>query len=340
DTAAEVREGLAQVVHLIRRRRRLAFDAKTAVERDDIELFWQLPQRVVPTLYRLKGSTRPLPFVEDIVVPPPELPAFLVSLQNVLKKHQVTASLYGHAGHGQLHIRPFLDLSDPEHVRRMQHLASDLYREVLNVGGTVSGEHADGLSRTWFLREQFGPLYRVFEQLKRIFDPQNILNPGKIVDSQGQSLTQNLRPVSPAGQVRDVLSDSSDPDGVLLTASTANPLVQLELNWSQNEIMQAARSCNGCGGCRSQADAERMCPIFRFAPSEEATPRAKANLMRAFLTGHLDASLLKSPAIKDLADLCVNCHQCRIECPANVNIPRLMVECKAQYVTDNGLSTS
>ncbi len=70
-----------------------------------------------------------------------------------------------------------------------------------------------------------------------------------------------------------------------------------------------------------------MCPIFRFAPSEEATPRAKANLMRAFLTGHLDATLLKSPAIKELADLCVNCHQCRLECPANVDIPRLMMEC-------------
>jgi FAD/FMN-containing dehydrogenase/Fe-S oxidoreductase len=341
NTATEVREGLAQIVHLIRRRRRLAFDARVALEREDVELFWRLPQRVVPTLYRLKGSTRPLPFVEDLVVPPAELPRFLVSLQNVLKKHQVTASLFGHVGHGQLHVRPFLDLADPEQVRRMQHLATELYQEVLAVGGTISGEHGDGLSRTWFLREQFGPLYSVLVQLKKIFDPHNILNPGKIVDERGQSLTQNLRPVSRIGGSPEDLADSIEPDGVNLAATASPPqLVPLELNWDQVEVMQTARNCNGCGACRTQFPGERMCPIFRLAPTEEATPRAKANLMRSILAGHLDSTLLKSEGLKKIADLCVNCHQCRLECPANVDIPRLMIECKAQYVADNGLTTS
>ncbi len=340
ETAAEVREGLAQIVHLIRRRRRLAFDARIALEPEDIDFFWRLPQRVVPSLYRLKGSTRPLPFVEDIVVPPTELPSFLVTIQNILKKHQVTASLFGHVGHGQLHVRPFLDLSDPEHVRRMQHLARDLYHEVLAVGGSTSGEHGDGLSRTWFLREQFGPLYRVFVELKKIFDPQNILNPGKIIDEGAQSLMQNLRPVAPAAANTAELTDSSEPDGIMQVASSRNPqLIPLELAWDHAEILQVARACNGCGGCRSQAAGERMCPIFRFLPTEEASPRAKANLMRAILTGHLDPTLLKSDALKRIADLCVNCHQCRLECPANVDIPRLMIECKAQFVADNGLTT-
>ena len=340
ESPAEVREGLAQIVHLIRRRRRLAFDARMALEPEDVELYWRLTQRVVPTLYRLKGSTRPLPFVEDIVVPPPELPVFLLSLQNVLKKHEVTASLFGHVGHGQLHIRPFLDLSDPDQVRRMQHLARDLYHEVLRVGGTISGEHGDGLSRTWFLREQYGPLYSVFVQLKRIFDPQGILNPGKIVDDGGQTLTQNLRPVAPAAAA-DELSDASEPDGFTAVATPAAPqLIQLQQSWIYADVLQTARACNGCGGCRTQADNERMCPIFRFGPSEEATPRSKANLMRGILTGQLDATLLKSEALKQVADLCVNCHQCRLECPANVDIPRLMIECKAQYVADNGLTTA
>jgi FAD/FMN-containing dehydrogenase len=89
----------------------------------------------------------------------------------VLKTHQVTASLFGHVGHGQLHIRPFLDLADPGDVRKMQDLAADLYREVLEVKGTISGEHGDGLSRTWFVRQQYGPLYDVFREVKRIFDP-------------------------------------------------------------------------------------------------------------------------------------------------------------------------
>lgn len=339
ESAAEVRDGLMQITHLLRRRKKLAFDARIAIEPEDVELYWRLPQRVVPSLYRLKGSTRPLPFVEDIVVPPSELPAFLVSLQNVLKKHQVTASLFGHVGHGQLHIRPFLDLADPEHVRRMQHLARDLYQEVLQVGGSISGEHGDGLSRTWFLRDQFGPLYDVFVQVKDLFDPLRILNPGKIIDQSGQSLLQNLRPVAPA-PLGIAVAEADEPDGVAPAAAERLPVIELELAWDQDEIMQASRSCNGCGGCRSQSPGERMCPIFRFSPREEASPRAKANLMRAVLTGKLEASLLKSDAIKQLADLCVNCHQCRLECPANVDIPRLMTECKAQYVADNGLAVS
>ena len=95
--------------------------------------------------------------------------------------HHVTASFFAHAGHGQLHVRPFLNLADPAEVRKMQALADDLYPEVLAVGGTISGEHGSGLSRTWYVRKQFGPLYDVFREVKRIFDPQNLLNPGKVV---------------------------------------------------------------------------------------------------------------------------------------------------------------
>ena len=342
DHPRQVRDGLLRIVDLLQRRRRLAFDSKLALERDDVELFWRLVRHVVPTLYRLKGSTRPLPFVEDIVVPPTELPGFLVRLQNVLKKHQLTSSVFGHVGHGQLHIRPFLDLADPDHVRRMQHLARDLYAEVLDVGGLVSSEHADGLSRTWFLREQFGPLYAVFEQLKAIFDPLRLLNPGKIIDQSAQSLTQNLRRVRRAAPADEEISDSDEPDAMAQAATrrTAPTVIPLELNWRQEDIMLTARACNGCGECRTHGLHERMCPIFRFAPCEEATPRAKANLMRTILSGQLDANLLKADALKQVADLCVNCHQCRLECPAEVDIPKLMMECKAQYVTINGLTLS
>ena len=339
-TVAEVRDSLQHIANIIRRRKRLAFDHRIATETDDTELFWSLTKRVVPTLYRLKGTTRPLPFVEDIVVPPLQLNTFLVQLQNVLKKHHVTASLFGHAGHGQLHVRPFLNLGDPDHVRRMEHLARDIYAEVLSVGGSVSGEHADGLSRTWYLREQYGPLYDCFVKLKNIFDEQQILNPGKIIDSLAQPITDNLRPVAPASE--EEASDSSEPDAVIDAgdAEIAPKLVQVELNWNEQDIVHAARSCNGCGSCRTTSIAERMCPVFRMAPTEEATPRAKANLMRAILTGRLDASILAAESLKKVADLCVNCHQCRLECPASVDIPKLMIECKARYVSNNGLRPS
>ena len=192
----EVIDGLQQAVIRWQRRQRLAFGFHMALAPEEFDAFRRLARRVSPTLYRVQGAERPTPFVEDIAVPPEALPDFLVRLQNVLKAHDVTASFFAHAGHGQLHVRPFLNLADPDDVRKMQALADELYEEVFKVGGTISGEHGSGLSRTWFLRKQFGPLYDVFREVKRIFDPQNLLNPGKVIADVPQPITKNLRTVS------------------------------------------------------------------------------------------------------------------------------------------------
>ena len=198
DDPLELRNRMRQMTERVRRRKRLAFESRTAFNRDDMDLYWRLAQKVVPTLYRLKGSTRALPFVEDIAIPPHALAGFLVEMQNIFKRHQVTASLFGHAGHGQLHIRPFLDLNDPEHVKTMATLAADLYEATIGLGGTISGEHGDGLSRTQFVERQFGELYPVFREVKRIFDPHNILNPGKVIGDDPELMTRNLPAVLPA----------------------------------------------------------------------------------------------------------------------------------------------
>ena len=326
---AELRDRLQDAVRRIQHGQGLAFHSRITLDTDERNLYWHLARRVVPRLYSLKGSTRPLPFVEDIAVPPAALPEFINRLQNVLKTHHVTATVFAHAVHGQLHIRPFLDLAGREDVRKMQELATDLYGEVLAVGGTISGEHGDGLSRTWFAQRQHGPLYDVMREVKRIFDPQNILNPGKVVADAPQPLTKNLRPVIAA----------ADRPGTAAAEKQPTPL-GLELIWKDQDLLHTARSCNGCGRCRTQSPEERMCPIFRFAPREEASPRAKANLMRGILTGELDTAQLSSDSLKSIADLCINCHQCRLECPASVDIPKLMIECKAQYVATNGLRPS
>ena len=126
---------ISQTLDRVRRKRRLAFDTRQAFDREEIDLYWQLAWRVVSTLHRMKGTTRALPFVEDLAVPPAALPDFLVRMQNTLKRHQVTASLFGHVGHGQLHVRPFLDLTIADDVRKMEDLAADLYREVFEVRG-------------------------------------------------------------------------------------------------------------------------------------------------------------------------------------------------------------
>src|SRR4029079_2688790 len=111
--------------------------------------------------------------------------------------------------------------------------------------------------------------------------------------------------------------------------------VELQLVWN-GSLERTASGCNGCGRCRTQSPDARMCPIFRLAPSEEASPRAKANLIRAVISGDLDPTLLAKEELKGIADLCVNCHQCRLECPAAVDIPKLMIEAKAQYVATSG----
>ncbi len=335
----EVIDSLQQAVIRWQRRKRLAFGFHMALAPDEFDAFRRMARRVSPTLYRVQGADRPTPFVEDIAVPPPELANFLVRLQNVLKAHDVTASFFAHAGHGQLHVRPFLNLGDPANVRKMQALADELYDEVFKIGGTISGEHGSGLSRTWFLRKQFGPLYDVFREVKRIFDPQNLLNPGKVIADVPQPITKNLRTTSPTNSLTDETPIQPAGDNGQQPPTNAKPLLELQLVWD-NTLAATSNACNGCGRCRTQSPDARMCPIFRLAPSEEASPRAKANLIRAVIAGDLDPASLAKDELKGIADLCVNCHQCRLECPAAVDIPKLMIEAKAQYVASNGLGTA
>jgi FAD/FMN-containing dehydrogenase/Fe-S oxidoreductase len=345
DSPAELREKISAIVRLAREEHRLAVDARSTIEPEEVDLYWRLATRVVPRLYRLQGNSRPLPFVEDVVVPPPRLSEFFVELQNVLKHRHVTASVYGHAAQGRLHIRPFLDLSNEDDVGRMRVVADDLYRLVIDLGGAIGGELGVGLSRTGFLRRQHGELCDVFADVKRAFDPQGILNPGKVVGDDPEQLTRNLRRVSAAVELTEELSGDVEPPSATedesppATNGKAN-VVPLQLNWIEPSIVQAARACNGCGACRTQMLPERMCPINRAALREESSPRAHANLVRAVLTGRLAADQLPSDDFKNLADLCVHCHQCRLECPAEVDIPKLMVEARAAHVAHSGLRPS
>jgi Fe-S oxidoreductase len=267
-----------------------------------------------------------VPVVEDVAVPPEILPDFLVAMQNVLKRRQVTASLVCHAGHGQLHIQPLLDLDDPNDVQRMRLVADELYEEVFRVGGTIGGEHAYGLSRTAFLRRQAGAMYDVLCQVKQAFDPNNLFNPGKIVGDDAELMTRHLRP--------PIRVRSTGPEA---ESAPLRDLVELQLDWDPERVTGVTATCNRCGECRTQAPPARMCPIFRFAPAEEASPRAKANLIRGVLAGSVELSRLTSDEFKDVADLCVHCHSCRLECPAGVDIPKLMMEGKRAYVAANGL---
>lgn len=329
DRLVEVRERIYRLAEEICRRRRLAIESRQALDPADIDLFWQLARPVT-----LRGCTKPVPIVEDIVVPPEVLPDFVVRLQNVLKRHEVVASVFAHAGQGQLHVQPFLNLSDPAQVRTMQCLAEDLYDQVFAAGGILGGEHAAGLSRTPFLRRQYGELYDVMRQVKAILDPQNLLNPGKVIADGGGTLAVWLRPPVPTTKPPQDTA-AAEPDQPPL-----RDLIELQLSWNPGQAADLVRSCNGCGDCRTQAPDSRMCPMFRALPAEEASPRAKANLLRGVITGRVSLQSLTSAEFKGVADLCFNCHMCALECPARVDIPRLMAESKGAYVAAKGLRFS
>ncbi|MBN2021667.1 MAG: anaerobic glycerol-3-phosphate dehydrogenase subunit C [Pirellulales bacterium] len=337
DRESDVRAKLQGLVDDVRHKRRLAFGARQAVEPGDAALFWQLASRIQPVVGRFEGGSRPVPVVEDVAVAPAILPEFIVEVQNIFKRHQITFSLSCHAIQGGLHLQPFLDPTDSGQVDVMRRLAEELYDEVLRRGGTVSGEHGCGLSRTPFVRKQYGPLADVFEEVKRIFDPRNILNPGKIVGGPPDQLVEDLRPALPRPE-----PVGPETAGVEVTEGEAvaplRDLVELQLNWEPARVVDAAAACNGCGDCRTQSPAERMCPLFRILPAEESSPRAKANLIRAVLSGQMELARLTSDEFRRVADLCFHCHMCVEECPARVDVPRLMTESKGAFVAGKGLS--
>jgi FAD/FMN-containing dehydrogenase/Fe-S oxidoreductase len=342
-TADEARDAILEVETLLVEQLKLASGALTALDADDQDLVWQLARRFVPTLYRLRGSTRPVPFVEDIAVPPAELPRFLPRALETLRRRQITASVFGHAAHGQLHFRPFVDLASAADVANLRELAEELYAAVWDVGGTISGEHAEGYSRTPYVERQHGPLMAAFRDVKRLFDPQGLLNPGKKVPLEGAA------PAAPLRRLDDPLLHRLEANGEELAAAAGTPpaaglklpdrpLIALEQAWTPEEMTHAARLCNGCGACRTQGAGTRMCPTFRTGPREEASPRSKANLSRALLTGALPAGTVVDERFKEILDLCIHCHMCRLECPANVDIPKLAAEAKAAYVATNGMN--
>ena len=296
----------------------------TAFEPSELDFLWSIPAGVVSRLAKLKGESRPLPFVEDIAVPPAEISGFLKLAQKTFQKHEVTATLYAHAASGQLHLRPMLPTPRRGTAEIIEAIARDLYRHVKSVGGTISGEHGDGFSRTAFIRSQYGPLYRRFQQIKDTFDPQHLLNPNKIISNDGQLTIRHLRNTVPA-------KIAPDSESVSL-------LPILQLNWSAETAMESASRCNGCGSCRTTSEHNRMCPFFREDGAEQNSPRSKANLLRRLISNEESPELLNTDQAREVAESCFNCKQCQLECPSEVDIPHLMLEARAQNVAVNGLS--
>jgi FAD/FMN-containing dehydrogenase/Fe-S oxidoreductase len=330
------------------------------VERNKRDLCWRLVRRIIPSLYRLRGSTRAVPFLEDILIPVEEMDQFFITAQEVLNQHKLTASIFAHASQGRIQLRPFIDLANPSDMDRLESLTQAIYEDVWQRGGAVGTYGGLGLSRTPYFRRQADSLYPAQAEIKRIFDPNFILNPGKIIRSGFETYHSQIRSVlpqcllapndkvssigfsHPAPRFASVQAGESEAE----SGSDRNPnhtvpkelaIIDPQLNWDPETLAHNARNCNGCGQCRTHGRVERMCPVFRVSRDEAASPRAKANLLRSVITGQLAATNLSTAEMKAVTDTCFNCHQCRVDCPAGVDVPKIVNELRAQYVANNGL---
>lgn len=325
DSEAVIRQAKV-LANRLARSKRLVADPFMTSRRSDCERLIGLRQAVMPLLMRARDPARAVPFIEDVAVHPRDLAAFLNRLQGILRGHGVSWTLYAHAGAGQLHARPFLDLADSRDVARLEPLAAEIYDAVSEFSGTISGEHGCGLARTQFLRKHYGELEAVYREIKNAFDPQNLFNPGKVVGDDPHLVVQDLR-------TRLVSGAAPGTPGAL-------PVLSAPLIWPDGRRDEHVSACNACGVCRSREPTLRMCPTFRATGAETASPRAKTHLLRQIATGVLDPKTWGSEELKEVADLCVHCNMCTIECPAGVDVSSLMLEAKAAFVEDHGLTTN
>ena len=275
----------------------------------------KLRKSTLPLLLGTAEKAKPVAFVEDAAVPPENLEEFVTRFEEIVSENGTWACFYGHASVGTLHVRPALDTADPEGVARMRRIASDVADLVIELGGSISGEHGDGLSRSEFLDRLYGPdILRAFSEVKSAFDPDNLLNPGVILSPK--PMDTRLR-IGPGHQRRRI---------------------QTGLDFSeQGGFAAAVELCNGSGFCRKKTTGT-MCPSYMVTLDEEDSTRARANMLRSVLDGTLPPSELTGERMKDVMDLCVSCKACKTECPSQVDVASMKTEVLYQMGKKHGFS--
>ena len=282
-------------------------DAKTQLG------IWQTRKESLGIMMSIRGDHKPVAFVEDPAVPLKELPAFLREFSGVLDKHNAQGGYYGHASVGCLHIRPMINLKDPAEVTKMATIADEVFQLVMQHGGSMSGEHGDGIARSRYNRWLFGDdIYKGFLELKKLWDPDNIFNPGKVVNAP--ELTEDLR----------------------YGGSYQTVQIKTHLDFTRDGgFARAVEMCNGAGVCRKRM-AGTMCPSYHATMEEEHSTRGRANLLRAALSGKLPHEEFTSERMYKALDLCLECKGCKRECPSNVDLAKIKYEFLAHYYEKHG----
>ncbi|GAB3771560.1 FAD-binding and (Fe-S)-binding domain-containing protein [Spirosoma horti] len=282
---------------------------------EDSKKIWTLRKAGLGLLGNLPGDEKAVAVIEDTAVDVHDLPDYIRDFNEILTKHHMHAVHYAHAGSGELHLRPIINLKTEEGHRQYRMIAEEIATLVKKYDGSLSGEHGDGRLRGEFIPQMVGPHnYELMRQLKHTWDPAGIFNPGKIVETPPMDTFLRYE----AGQ--------------------QTPAFKTYFRYKDQDVLQHAEQCNGSGDCRkTEASGGTMCPSYMATRDEKDTTRARANILREMLTRSPKENRFDHEEIKATYDLCLSCKGCKNECPSNVDVAKLKAEFLQHYYESNGI---
>ena len=284
---------------------------------NDIPKIFNLRKAGLGLLGNIVGDRKAVACIEDTAVELKDLPNYIEEFSAMMEKYQQEAVYYAHAGAGEIHLRPILNLKKGEDVALFRKITTETAQLVKKYKGSFSGEHGDGIVRAEFIPMMIGEQnYQLLRRIKKAFDPNNVFNKGKITDAF--AMDKNLR----------------------YEVDRKEPVIKTIQDFSESEgILKLAEKCNGSGDCRKPVSAGgTMCPSYRATKNEKDTTRARANTLREFLTNSNEENKFNHKELKEVFDLCLSCKACASECPSNVDVAALKAEFLYQYQETNGYS--
>jgi FAD/FMN-containing dehydrogenase/Fe-S oxidoreductase len=312
ENLAEVEKTAAQIRKRLKEENRSY--ASPLITGEDCKKIWSLRKAGLGLLSNMPGDAKPVAVIEDTAVDVQDLPAYIREFNEILGRRGLYSVHYAHAGSGELHLRPIIDLKKKEGHKLFREIASDIAHLVKKYDGSLSGEHGDGRLRGEFISLMVGEKnYQLFRKIKQRWDPAGIFNPGKIVDTP--PMDEQLR----------------------YSGKSKDATIRTWFDFGQISMQQHAEQCNGSGDCRKLAPAGgTMCPSFMATRHEKDSTRARANILRELMTESA-ADAFARQEIKEVMDLCLSCKGCKSECPSNVDVGKLKAEYLQQHQQHKGI---
>lgn len=291
--------------------------ANVLLKGNDIAKALELRKAGLGLLGNMVGDKKAVACIEDTAVAISDLSHYIEKFTALMKGHNQEVVYYAHAGAGELHLRPILNLKNGKDVRLFRQITADVAKLVKSYKGSMSGEHGDGRLRAEFIEYMVGKeCYQMMKDVKSTFDPNNLFNAGKIIDAPSMTTALRYKP------------NRNEPD------------INTFLNFEDSQgILRLAEKCNGSGDCRKPVQAGgTMCPSYRATKDEKDSTRGRANALREYLTNSSERNKFNHKELKEVFDLCISCKGCKSECPSNVDVATLKAEFDYQYQKVNGFS--